>query len=574
MAILKLAKLGSKSSIFCLKIVLRWGQLLLTLGMKISKSDFKVGLAFSGGGFRAASFSLGVLSYLNIIEYSDRKLLDNVVALSTVSGGSITGTQYAIGIKRGKSFESVYKTVYDFMVTSDLVDLSLDQLASKKVDSLIKAFANIYDNLLFDSAEFGELFEEKPTIHLKHISFNATEFANGLQFRFQKSEDKASKKNSTGIIGNHYYRISEEVAKKVRMGDILAASSCFPGGFEPINFPTDFGLSNNDVICKDNQGLPVGLMDGGIVDNQGIEPLLLVDRRMQSEKESNSEGNSNFGGLDLLLLVDVASPYMDDYKATQSVKRGFWRNLTLKSVFFTNFLVLLGSISGLVWGILSNRLLLSICFSVLTTVSLFAFILARFVKALPAKFKVPGIFMKPLRKLLKIQLGVYESMTVNRINSLMKMTNDVFLKHIRRLNYRQVYNDDSWKNRRIMSAIYELADREKLARKVKKNTMKEELLPSEAIEKVANRAKSMGTTLWFTKEELRKGEDNRNMAEAIIACGQFTLCWNLLLYIEKLKVDSENTNTAHEALMICEPDLMKHWKKFQENPYWLIKEFD
>ena len=48
-----------------------------------------IGLCFSGGGYRAAAFSLGVLSYMNRTQYNGVPLLEKVEALSTVSGGTI-----------------------------------------------------------------------------------------------------------------------------------------------------------------------------------------------------------------------------------------------------------------------------------------------------------------------------------------------------------------------------------------------------------------------------------------------------------------------------------------------------
>ena len=46
----------------------------------------RIGLALSGGGFRAAAFHLGVLNRLEELE-----ILQRITRVSTVSGGSITG---------------------------------------------------------------------------------------------------------------------------------------------------------------------------------------------------------------------------------------------------------------------------------------------------------------------------------------------------------------------------------------------------------------------------------------------------------------------------------------------------
>ncbi len=55
----------------------------------------RVGLALSGGGFRASLFHLGVLARL-----ADVDALRSVEALSTVSGGSIVGAHYYLEVKR------------------------------------------------------------------------------------------------------------------------------------------------------------------------------------------------------------------------------------------------------------------------------------------------------------------------------------------------------------------------------------------------------------------------------------------------------------------------------------------
>ncbi len=64
-------------------------------------NDLNIGLAFSGGGYRAATFDLGALSMLNAIRLEDgRTLLDCVTALSSVSGGSITALKYMLARAR------------------------------------------------------------------------------------------------------------------------------------------------------------------------------------------------------------------------------------------------------------------------------------------------------------------------------------------------------------------------------------------------------------------------------------------------------------------------------------------
>ena len=539
----------------------------------------KIALAFSGGGYRAACFCLGMLSYLDKQRINGKSLLEHAVVLSTVSGGTITGAAYAIGIKQGQKFPSIYKSIYRFIKETDLVELSLERLitdegwSDERIKSLINAFADIYDKELFDRARFGTLMKDEVPIHLKHLSFNATEFSNALQFRFQWSEkikNPGSKEPPRGIIGNYYYRIPEEAAAEIRMGDILAASSCFPGGFEPINFPTDFVNSGSSILASLSkiEGYPVGLMDGGIVDNQGIEPILLAESRLKRNRSNNSKTDNE---LDLIIISDVASPFMEDYKASiQRAAKG-WRNLTPGQVLLLNTVLLLLSGFGIYWFNAQGNVLMTVLSAVVATLALVVYIVGKFLKSLPKSFGVPTFFLKPLGKLLRLKLQVYETMIVNRKNSVMKMVGEVFLKHVRQLNYRMIYNDASWKNRRVMNAIYELsAGAKALHKKIQDEKLPGYLMPSPKLQEVATLAASMGTTLWFTSDELVK----KNMLDSLIACGQFTLCWNLLEYIAKAKQDRTNLTIDHEPLLALEEVMKKEWQLFNEDPFWRVKELN
>jgi len=535
--------------------------------------SLKIGLAFSGGGFRAAAFSLGVLTYLDRIKILDKSLLESVVAISTVSGGTIAGTRYAVGIKNGEGLHKIYQSLYSFMAKVDLVSLSLDRLVSNdcwsnnRVRSMINAFADIYDQHLFDHAKFGILCTEDNPIHLRHISFNSTEFATAHQFRFQWSEKilhPAENEPERGIIGNKYYQLPLSVASVIRMGDILAASSCFPGGFEPINFPDDFILSNSDELSalKQESSYPVGLMDGGIVDNQGIEPILLANTRMLRNHDT---------GLDLIIVSDVTSPYMEKYKVSIQKKSNWWRELSLKQIFLINFFLLLLSGFGLSWSIIHQDIFLAIFSTVVAVLSVLINLMGRFLKSVPKRFHVPDLFVKPLARLMKLKVLVYENLLFNRVNSLLKLAGDVFLKHVRKLNYSMIYENESWKNRSIMNAIYELRkDEEGYTKKLKEGKISAELAPSGKIQEAAGRAAGMGTTLWFTKDELEK----ENMLNTIIACGQFTMCWNLLEFIGKVKKDSTNASPVIPDLLACEQKILKDWESFQFDPHWMVDHYN
>src|SRR5262249_19121798 len=73
----------------------------MSLGREVaSASDgMLIGLAFSGGGTRAAAFSFGVLGEIDCTQLGQgRSLLDRVDFVSGVSGGSVLAAYY--GLKR------------------------------------------------------------------------------------------------------------------------------------------------------------------------------------------------------------------------------------------------------------------------------------------------------------------------------------------------------------------------------------------------------------------------------------------------------------------------------------------
>ena len=73
----------------------------------------KIGMCFSGGGYRAATFDLGVLSFLNEVQLDDgTPLLDCVVALSSVSGGTIPAMKYMLARAQGQPVNEMVEELF------------------------------------------------------------------------------------------------------------------------------------------------------------------------------------------------------------------------------------------------------------------------------------------------------------------------------------------------------------------------------------------------------------------------------------------------------------------------------
>lgn len=240
----------------------------------------KIGLSLSGGGYRAAAFHLGVLSYL-----AENKLLENVTHISTVSGGSlVTGLIYKLNDYKWPSSEQYLSNVLDnaihILQTTDLLEeqgllagiiswLTNGKYASHEV--VVQKLKNLWEI----------------DINLQGIAdspiwtINTTTGETGKSCRFQKTEMQDYK---LGKIKNPSFDLAE----------ILAASAGFPG----IIGPLVVDLTQHDFIP--NQGIQntkISLYDGGLYDNLGTEVFF----------------NGNFSKLpshiDFLVVSDASMPF-------------------------------------------------------------------------------------------------------------------------------------------------------------------------------------------------------------------------------------------------------------------------
>jgi hypothetical protein len=598
----------------------------------------KIALSLSGGGFRAAAFSLGGLAYLNhcVLEEKPGKpitLLSRVVFIASASGGSFASLVYATYLYAGRSFGECHQALRDFMHGDRLLKNVFKKLEANaawrgtvKQRNLINAFSLAYDELFGEAlrgtgpATLGLFCDPDHQPSLRQVCVNATEFQGGLSFRFQNI-DGAKRSQRRGLVGNFYLHLRAshlDTIRRLKLGDIMAASSCFPTGFEPMMYPQDFsypattpgtGLSvealnaalvsrnpvqqqthllnkptptspqdllevslNLQAQASDDEPeadatadgpQPFGLMDGGIDDNQGILSLIEADERRG-------------GRFDTLILCDVASPFLDEYELPV-VKRGIfnWPSLRLYAWVFGLGMAALGlwarfrvddDVTRAVWVTLA-----SVGFGLTVVVVLGVWW---------ALWQVDGsrTWRRMVRKyagyFFRIPVGSFSQMIRARVDSTVILAADVYLKQIRRLTYRLFFNDPRYENRRSASLIYELSRTyyprtEALLRDKKDQTEWQcvqawKLFPSDAVQDVAEKARLMKTTLWFD------GTDAAGQRDGIIATGQFTMCYNLLLYLGK--VERHLPGQFTRSLLDLRNRMLDDWNKFQENPAWMIDE--
>lgn len=558
-----------------------------------------IAISLSGGGFRATSIHLGVLSYLSTKKINGTSLLERVRILSTVSAGTFAGVKYVTTIKKGGTIEDCYKSVYSFITDDQLVEHALEYLADDanwqegRQRSLITAFSSMYFRE-FEKEKFGLLWDDTSPIHLKEMSFNATEFNFALPFHFQKTE-KSYAKSFHEYIGNRKIHIPVEMAKEIRFSDIIAASSCFPFGFEPINFPDDFVyegaqklkdkfLLPHNVFDGDKIEYPIGLMDGGVDDNQGVDAILSAEWRMKHYPEELKDFRSeDKKAVDLYILSDGTNPTMESYIRSNTETMQWIGNWNFKSLRRFGIMSAMIGLIAVLYACASDLKAIIILCSVFGTigilVALFLLIASMGFVGLTKRVGVPDFFAKRLHHVDKLKFGIINNLLLNRRKSAMKMVTKVFIKHMRWFSFERVYGDPVWRPRLIMNAVFELTESEVVKRGNKYPYFTNELKEAgPQIMDVAARSLKMGTTLWFSPEQL---EGEKNLPNTVIACGQFTICFNLLEYFEKY-IFNKNYKTDYdkysaelkEELALLHVSLLEDWRKFKENPYWMVDEWN
>jgi len=286
--------------------------------------------------------------------------------------------------------------------------------------------------------------------------------------------------------------------------------------------------------------------------------------------------------VDLYIISDGTNPTMESYVRSNKDKMpyiGTWSFEFMKYMGITSFVT--GCILLTVAFYSSYKLVimaLSMGGALGILVALVFLIFSRGFVGLAKRLGIPTFFIRRMRHVDKLKFATLNNLLINRRNSVVKMITKVFIKQMRWFGFERVYGDTGWKPRLIMNAVFELTKEEVEKRKRKYPYFSADIAePGEKIMAVSAKALTKGTTLWFTEEEL-KGP--HNMADSIIACGQFTICFNLLEYFEKFlkhpkyqKDYDKYSPETKQMLDNLQSSLLTDWKKFKEDPYWMVKDY-
>lgn len=231
----------------------------------MGKKGKRIGLALSGGGYRAAAYHLGTLRALHKMD-----LLDKVDVISSVSGGSIIAAFYLL--HKDEPFEQVEQSFRKCLAHSSLWGAILNLAIVFLLPALLGIFVSgwclllylflywgfylipsskwialYYDRLFFGKKKLKD-FPDSPI-----VGINSTNVATGRLFTFSKQD----------VGGYDYKENGRSIIKgeEIPVSFAVASSTCVPSIFSPTIIAKRY---YEEGKYKDTL-----LVDGGLYDNQG-----------------------------------------------------------------------------------------------------------------------------------------------------------------------------------------------------------------------------------------------------------------------------------------------------------------
>jgi len=270
--------------------------------------DLRVGLALSGGGFRAAIFHAGVLEALEDLGI-------RVNNLSTVSGGSIIGAYYAVGGEPKAFAEAVAEGRFDLKRELMMIQNALRlpfPMRLPGVGAELLPFGS-FDRLdvqsallqrrLFDHARLGAgLVGNEPRLGQPELMIAVTDLTYGFQIGLLPD---GILKLGHGVGSWKVYRgTAFEPSRTLTLAERVAISGAFPVAFPPT--PLEVRVRPFDATGQGVRRLL--LVDGGARDNTGSDLLRAADRLSEAAPDPSIEDYVMPASWDLdAMLVSDAS---------------------------------------------------------------------------------------------------------------------------------------------------------------------------------------------------------------------------------------------------------------------------
>lgn len=254
-----------------------------------------IALVLSGGGVRAMAFHVGVIRLL-----AERRLLEHVRRVSTVSGGSLlVGLVLHITTMRWPSSEefvsSTYAQLRERFCERSMQWGAVRQLLRPWNWKLILSRANLLALTLRD--EWGVIDRLSDVPIDPEWSVNGTTAETGKRFRFKRES-----------LGD--YTLGYAPPGDFPLANAMAMSAAFPGGFGPFTLDTrQFNWRKRQAWTDPaDAAIPVALehsqlrlYDGGVYDNLGLEPVF-----------DSGKGEAKYPG-DIIVVSDASAPLKNGF---------------------------------------------------------------------------------------------------------------------------------------------------------------------------------------------------------------------------------------------------------------------
>jgi NTE family protein len=292
----------------------------------MSSSVQKLGLSFSGGGYRAAAFHIGTLKKLHELH-----ILEKVDVLSTISGGSITGAYYCLRNGDFKEFES---NIYDLLLQKNVIARTLFSFTFLKfvfflllflvpavyflftshawlfpvlIIALIfsilkfqfilfpvsKRIENVYDDFFYHKKQLSDLPDHPALV----ISSTNLQTARPFTFAKNRMQDSTYQYMENPVKFN---------AANFPIARAVMASSCVPFAFTPVSIEKKYFQKPEDA-----QRVHPILVDGGVYDNQGIHKVMQKGFYACSTIITSDAGGGSTGQLRIKNTLELLIATMD-----------------------------------------------------------------------------------------------------------------------------------------------------------------------------------------------------------------------------------------------------------------------
>lgn len=225
----------------------------------------KIGIALSGGGYRAAAFHTGVLTRL-----AKDKLIEDFEILSTVSGGTIAiGLAFLSNALQWPSsdgyLENTVPHIFAALTRATLQKLVLRDLLLSP-SRLIESRASLISNRLKTQIGMNINADQLPESPRWIINCTCNETGENFRFERRRAED---------------YKVVYVAAPEIPLSDAKAASADVPVLVGPLTLKSNKydwyaydEMGNRIRLHESELSKILHLWDGGVYDNSGIETLI------------------------------------------------------------------------------------------------------------------------------------------------------------------------------------------------------------------------------------------------------------------------------------------------------------